>query len=53
MRKLVLKSGGKLIWGARKVDRAALAMMPPKISPIPLPMRGRIAHAGDCTQRMG
>jgi hypothetical protein len=29
----VLKSGGKLIWGPNKVARAALAMMPPRISP--------------------
>jgi len=57
IRKLVLKSGGKLIWGAKRVTRAELAKMPPKISAVLLQraftqkildsMRGdRISHAG-------
>jgi hypothetical protein len=43
MRKFELKSEGKLIWGARKVARAALAMRPPKISPVL-----RITEEGRC-----
>src|SRR2546423_12601251 len=57
IRKLVLKSEGKLIWGAKRVTRAELAKMPPKISALLLQraftqkildsMRAdRIAHAG-------